>query len=151
LFPPAAIATFNYPTFGIGTGMMQAARAALGVRTVWEAELEAERHLIELGPIGFLLIWTTKMGLTVALLRSYSILKKGGRRGASAAAVSFAIVTLVGSPTFDHIWQALYFMGCGFVLAEVASVVRASNAAKLLAADRPSGRTGGKLGAAVAH
>ena len=26
---------------------------------------------------------------------------------------------MFGNLTFDHNWQALYFMGCGFILAEV--------------------------------
>jgi hypothetical protein len=60
----------------------------------------------------------------VALLRSYSILKRAGRRGSSGAALSYAAMTMVGNLTFDHNWQALYFMGCGFVLAEVVDVLR---------------------------
>ena len=73
----------------------------------------------------------------MALLRARAILRRAGRRGASAAALSYAILTLVGSLTYDHIWQALYFMGCGFVLAEVVLVERAR------------GRTPNALGAPV--
>jgi hypothetical protein len=31
---------------------------------------------------------------------------------------------MLGNLTFDHIWQALYFLGCGFILSEVVSVMR---------------------------
>jgi hypothetical protein len=90
-----------------------------------EVEAEAGRYLAELGPVGFLLIWTTKLGLLVALVRAHRILKRAGRRGAAAAALSYAFLTLFGSLAFDHIWQALYFLGCGSILAEVISVLRA--------------------------
>jgi len=36
---------------------------------------------------------------------------------------------MIGSPAFDHIWQALYFLGCGMILAEVVSVLRERAAA----------------------
>src|SRR4029077_5691511 len=66
IFPPLALGTFEYPPFGIGTGMMQNAKFSMGVVTKWDAELEAERYLIELGPVGYILIWSTKVGLMVA-------------------------------------------------------------------------------------
>jgi hypothetical protein len=81
--------------------------------------------LIELGPVGYLLVWTAKLGLIIALIRAYALLKRAGRRGAAGAALSYAALTMVGSQTFDHVWQALYFLGCGFILAEVISVQRA--------------------------
>ena len=28
---------------------------------------------------------------------------------------------MIGSLTFDHNWQALFFLGCGFILAEILS------------------------------
>jgi len=124
--PPIAMATFDYPAFGIGTGMSQNVRLSMKIPTQWEAEVEAHRFLVELGPVGYILVWGTKVGLVVALLRAYRILKRAGRRGASSAAMSYAALTLLGSPTFDHVWQALYFMGCGFILAEVVSVTRAA-------------------------
>jgi hypothetical protein len=137
LVPPLAIATYDYPPFGIGTGMMQNARISMRIDSGWEAEIEAERYLVELGPFGFIVIWVTKLGLFVALLRAYGILKRAGRRGASSAAISYALVTLTGTLTFDHVWQALYFMGCGFILAEVVSVLRADVRAPGLAPPAP--------------
>jgi len=131
LLPPLAMVTFDYPPFGIGTGMMQNARIAMRIDTEWEAEVESQRYLIELGPGGYMVIWSLKLGLAMALLRAYLILKRAGRRGASAAAMSYVVLTVVGSPTFDHIWQALYFLGCGFILAEVTAVVREQRAATL--------------------
>jgi hypothetical protein len=124
VLPPLAIGMVDHPAFGIGTGMLQNARGALGVRATYEVEQEFERYLVELGTFGYLLVWTVKFGLSIALFRAYSFLKRAGRRGASTAALSYAILTMVGNLTFDHVWQALYFIGCGFILAEIVAVLR---------------------------
>jgi len=137
LLPPLAMAKFKYPAIGIGTGMMQNARVMLHIPAPIDVEAEVGRYLVELGPVGFLLIWTTKLGLVVALLRAHRILKRAGRRGAAAAALSYAFLTMFGSLAFDHIWQALYFLGCGTILAEVVSVVRERAAASAAAPPVP--------------
>jgi len=124
LLPPVAIARFDYPALGVGTGMQQNGRAAFHITTEWDTEPEVGRYLVELGPFGFVLMWTAKLGLMVALMRSYKILKRAGRRGSSAAALAYAALTMVGALTFDHCWQALYFIGCGFILSEVVAVNR---------------------------
>jgi hypothetical protein len=124
VLPPVAMATFDYPFLGLGTGMQQNGKASFHVVTSYDAESELGRYLVELGPIGFLLFWTAKLGLLVGLLRAYSILKGAGRRGSAGAALAYAALTMVGSLTFDHNWQALYFVGCGFILAEVVGVLR---------------------------
>ena len=138
VLPPVALLTLDYPFMGIGTGMEQNARASLGVHTQWDAEMEVHRYLIELGPIGFLLVWTVKFGLAVGCWRAYKILKRAGRRAASAAALSFAALGFLGNITFDHVWQALYFMGTGFILAEVMSVMESTSAAKSADAQLPA-------------
>jgi hypothetical protein len=121
ILPPVALAVNDYPAIGIGTGMEQNARVSFGVASPWDVESENGRYLMELGPIGYLLVWLAKAGLMVALLRAYGILKRAGRRGTAPAALSFAALTMVGSLTYDHNWQALFFLGCGFILAEVIS------------------------------
>jgi hypothetical protein len=136
--PPLAIAQVDGPPFlGVGTGMQQNARASMHVEAEWNEEIETRRYIVELGPIGFLAIWFTKVGLMVALFRAARILKRVGRRGAAAAATSYAVMTLFGSLTYDHVWQALYFLGCGFILAEVVSVSRAIAAGETTVAARP--------------
>jgi hypothetical protein len=122
VLPPVALLDMDYPMMGIGTGMQQNARFSMNVDTEWNVESEYNRYLVELGPIGYLLIWCARFGLMVALLRGYSILKRAGRRGSAGAALAYAAVTMFGNLVFDHNWQALFFMGCGFVLAEVVSV-----------------------------
>ena len=82
------------------------------------------------------MVWTAKLGLIVALIRAYLILKRAGRRGAAAGAISYAVLTLNGNLTFDHIFQALYFIGCGFILAEVVAAVRMGAAAGAVPIDR---------------
>ena len=94
---------------------------------------------MELGPVGFLLVWIAKMGLMVALLRGYGILKRAGRRGSAAAALAFAGLSMFGSLTFDHNWQALFFLGCGFILAEIVAV-RQNTAVALEGAEAASKR-----------
>jgi hypothetical protein len=64
----------------------------------------------------------------VAFLRSYRILKRAGRRAAAGAALSYAAVTFFGSITFDHIWQALFFVGAGFILAETKTALESLRA-----------------------
>jgi hypothetical protein len=132
ILPPIALAMNDYPAAGIGTGMQQNAHFSMHIVPQWEMEMEPARYLVELGPIGYLMVWTAKLGLIVALLRAYGILKRAGRRGAAAAAVSYAVLTMNGNLTFDHIWQALYFIGCGFILAEVVSVRREAAASSRL-------------------
>jgi hypothetical protein len=130
VLPPVALATFDYPLAGLGTGMQQNSRMALNVESArYEAELVAGRYLIELGPIGYLLVWIADFGLVVALVRASSILKRGGRRAAAGAALAYATLALLTNSPFDHISQALFFLGCGFILSEVQEVLSAASAA----------------------
>jgi hypothetical protein len=124
ILPPVALGYYDYPFLGIGTGMQQNARFSLHVDAQYDVEGEVGRYLVELGPVGYLLVWTAKLGLIVALFRCYVILKRAGRRGSAGAALVYAAVAMLGNLTFDHVWQALYFLGCGFILAEVVSVRR---------------------------
>jgi hypothetical protein len=118
--PPVAIATVEYPFFGLGTGMQQNFRNLFHVYDgKYAAELEISRHLIELGVPGYLLIWITKFGIMIALWKASKILTKAGRRAAAGAALSYALLTFYGHLTFDHIYAALYFVGLGFILQEV--------------------------------
>ncbi len=130
LLPPVALAVFDYPALGIGTGMQHNSKATLKIITRWDTESEIGRYLVELGPIGFILVWIARLGLMVGLLRAYRLLKRAGRRGSAGAALSYAAVTMIGNLTFDHNWQALYFLGCGFILSEVVTVRRQAEAAR---------------------
>ncbi len=122
--PPLAMTRVDAPFIGIGTGTQQNAHISLRVALDWNEESEAARYLIELGPIGLLAVWLVKLGLMIALFKAAKILKKTGRRGAAAAAMSYGVLTFNGNLVFDHVWQALYFVGCGFILAEVVSATR---------------------------
>lgn len=140
-FPPVALIALDYPMMGIGTGMQQNARVAMKVEAEWASEIEVHRYLVELGPIGFLMVWGTKFGLVVALMRSYRIFMRAKRRAAASAALSYAAVTFFGNITFDHIWQALYFIGCGFILAETVKELEKAKALaqqRAAAAERPA-------------
>jgi hypothetical protein len=125
VLPPLAIGMLDHPPLGVGTGMQQNARVRMGIADSYVQEVESGRYLVELGTFGYLVVWTAKLGLMVALVRAYKLLRRAGRRGAATASLSYAVLTMAGSLTFDHVWQALYFVGCGFILAEVLSVLRA--------------------------
>lgn len=124
--PPMAIARVDTDFLGVGTGTQQNAHTYLHVAVDWNEESETGRYLVELGPIGFLAVWLSKLGLMVALFRAAKLLKNAGRRGAAAAAMSYGVLTFNGNLTFDHVWQALYFVGCGFILAAVVSATRSA-------------------------
>ncbi len=123
--PPLAMLQADYPVAGIGTGMQQNVRFSMQAVTKYNEELEPFRELVELGPVGYLALWTAKLGLMIALLRAHRVLKRAGRRGAAAAALSYGALTLGGNLSYDHVYQALFFIGCGFILGEVVSVLRA--------------------------
>jgi hypothetical protein len=111
--------------------MQQNARIPMGIPCEYYSEGENGRYLIELGLPGYLLIWTAgKLGLCVALLRAYTYLKKAKRRAAAGAALAYSLLTLLGNLTFDHVWQALFFTGCGFILSEVLEARRQLEAAR---------------------
>lgn len=125
--PVFALAELEYPLLGVGTGMQQNAREALGVRVPWISEGEPGRHLVELGVIGYLLVWTARLGLLVALARAYRLLRRRGRNAAAGLALALAGLSFIGNFTFDHIWQALFFVAAGFVLRETTSVLVSPN------------------------
>jgi hypothetical protein len=123
ILPPVAMASFDYPTMGIGSGMQQNVRSTLGVPpSAYVEEIPAGRCLVELGPIGFLLVWVADLGIMIALIRAGLILKRAGRRAAAGCALSYAFLTFFSNNPFDHISQALFFVGCGFILSEVVDV-----------------------------
>lgn len=130
--PPFAMAEYNYPVLGIGTGMQQNAKEAIGVRSEWNEEGEPGRLLIELGPVGYLLVWLARMGLVMALVRAYLLLRINGAGAMAGIALLLAALSFTGSLVFDHVWQALYFIACGVVLQAVTAV-KAANQVRSLA------------------
>jgi hypothetical protein len=139
ILPPVALGRLSYPAMGIGTGMMQNYRDQFGVYDeVYSAEGEVGRYLVELGPVGYLLVWIAKFGLVVVLWKSSRVLKRAGRNAAAGSAIAYCFLGIYGSLTFDHIYAALYFVGYGFILQEVVQ-------ASLLLAARSSSSGGGLL------
>jgi hypothetical protein len=135
ILPNVAMQTYVYPWMGIGTGMQQNVRSQLGVSASgYDAEHEAGKQLIELGVPGYLLVWAARFGIAVALFKASRILKRAGRGAASGAAMGFAALTFFGSLTFDHIWQALFFIALGYILLETNAAYRSLTAPKVPAA-----------------
>jgi len=106
----------EFPMFGMGTGMMQNAAQMAGVQRRYMTEYEPGRYLLELGAPGYLLISAVRIGLAIALLRAGRDLKRWGRRAEAGGAYAFAGFAMVGNLVFDHVWQALFFVGAGLIL-----------------------------------
>jgi hypothetical protein len=123
VLPHIAIASTKHPILGIGTGMQQNARFALGIDSGWGSEGELGRLLIELGTLGFLLLWLARVGLVVALVRAATLARRAGNRTVAGLALAFAMLAFGGSLVFDHVYQAMYFVGLGFILREVIALV----------------------------
>jgi len=121
LLPPVALSVHEYPLFGDGTGMQQNARLAFGIASRWDTESESSRLLAELGPLGYLLVWGTKLGLAIALLRAARTLKRTGNGPLAGGATALALFAFMGNLVFDHIWQSLLFVGVGLVLREAVA------------------------------
>lgn len=117
VIPPVAIARIDFPTFGEGTGTQQNARIQIvGASTAWDQEEEPGRYLFELGLVGYLCVWAARFGLLIACIRMARQLRRWGCKGESAAAAACAVMTIFGRLTFDHVWQACYFIALGVVL-----------------------------------
>lgn len=117
--PPFAMAFTDYPLLGLGTGTLQNAAVMYGATQEWVVEHEHGRVLVEQGIPGYLLISLLRIGLVVGLFRAGRILKRAGMRTEAGAAWALAAFTLPGNLFFDHVFQALYFIGVGIVLEGV--------------------------------
>jgi hypothetical protein len=136
ILPPVAMARSEYPVLGIGTGMQQNARISLGVTSEWNTEGETGRILIELGAPGYLLVWLARLGLSVALLRGYLLLRSAGRKPAAGICLALAVLTQLGALTIDHVWQALYFLALGLILPMISAARAESRELAVPAAQR---------------
>jgi hypothetical protein len=119
-FPPVALLSFDYPFFGIGTGMQLNARWAFGIPMVdWDGELEPHRMLIEFGAVGYLIVWMSRLGLIVALARAHLVLAARKMDGMSGLALAMIPLAAMGQIATDHLFQALFFLNVSFVLASI--------------------------------
>jgi hypothetical protein len=121
LFPPYAVTALDYPVLGIGTGMQQNARFTLGLtQDRWNAEGEVGRFLIELGAPGYLAFWVARVGLALLLWRAGQMAKRLKQPAIAGAAFGYVPLTFMGNIVFDHIYQALYFVGVGLILQSIS-------------------------------
>jgi hypothetical protein len=123
--PPVALIQLGYPLLGVGTGTQQNASGAMGVvNRQYYSEGEAGKTLIELGPLGYLLVWATHLGLTVVLLQATRFLRRSGRGAEAGVALALAFMAQTGRLVFDHVYQALYFFCLGLILHIVVETRR---------------------------
>jgi hypothetical protein len=117
ILPPVAIAEQDYPPMGLGTGMQLNARTAFGVAgKANESEIEPARYLVELGVVGYVLVYLARLGLVVALFRAARRFRRGGEGGFAGLSIALAWLTMIGRLTFDHVWASLDFIAIGIVL-----------------------------------
>jgi hypothetical protein len=71
------------------------------------------------------------------LFRCHRILKRGNKRAAAGAALSYMMLVITGNLVFDHVWQSLFFIGSGFILSETVAVLRQEKAMKAAPVEVP--------------
>jgi hypothetical protein len=122
--------TPDSPPLGAGVGVLQNASAALGIQSGWEVEAEPQRVLIELGLPGYALVWLSRLVLGVALIRAARRLSRAGAGAVAGVAWAYAGFVMVLPLATDHIAQALFFAGVGWVLARYVQTVDLDNTAR---------------------
>ena len=119
--PVYTIVNTRYPFLGTGVGMLQNAAAALQIDTGWEEELEPRRVIIELGLPGYLLVWTCRFLLAVALVKAARRLRHAGQGPWAGVACVYAAYVMILPLSTDHVSQSLLFVGIGVVLARLSA------------------------------
>lgn len=115
-FPPVALARVTFPLLGVGTGTQQNVRSYFGVDTGYHGESETSRLLVELGAVGYLLVWLLKFGLAHALVRTGRALGRAGNGTLVGLCIAYAGFAVLGNFVFDHVWQALLMICAGLLL-----------------------------------
>ena len=125
LLPPYAIVVHRYPALGEGTGMMQNARFSFATAyPKYYHEGEPGKMLVEQGVLGYLLVWGSRFGLCLALVRMCLYLRKRKKHGAAGAALALSALAFLGNTIFDHVWQALLFFSIGLVVQQCAMALQ---------------------------
>ena len=119
--PFYTIMNTRYPLLGIGVGMLQNAGPALQIDTGWEEELEPRRVIIELGLPGYLLVWTCRFLLAVALVKAARRLRRAGQGPWAGVAWVYAAYVMILPLSTDHVSQSLLFVGIGVVLFRLSA------------------------------
>lgn len=119
--PPYALLENSYPLWGLGTGAQHNLRFALGMRFEWISEGEMGRYLIELGAVGYVLMWCVRAGLAYAIYRAGRGLHARKRGSLAGLCYALAGLSLVGNLVFDHVWQAVLFSLLGILLQVIVT------------------------------
>jgi hypothetical protein len=99
--------------YGIGATHQAAAAVATGVVPYsWlrglAAEVESARVMIELGPVGFLLVYFSRIYLIIFAFRQVLVMRTGFHRALATACLLFFLAQLPGNIIFD-LTSDLYF------------------------------------------
>jgi hypothetical protein len=118
--------------YGIGTTHQTAAAVTQGIAPYsWLngliTEVESGRVMLELGPVGFLLIYWTRVYLIFFALRQVLKLRTGFHRAIATSAFLFFLAELPGGVVFD-VTTDIYFWFFGGLLLTVMKLDRAIGA-----------------------
>jgi hypothetical protein len=107
--------------YGIGsTHQMARAAAPSIIPYSWlrglNTELETGRIMLELGPLGFLLLYLIRLGLVLVAYRLAWSLRTRFHRALAVGAFLYFLVQLVGSPVFDVTTGVYYWFFAGLML-----------------------------------
>jgi hypothetical protein len=106
-----------------------------------EVEAETGRIMVELGPIGFLLIYFVRIYMIVFALRSLLALRTAFHRAIATACLLFFLAQLLGSVVFDVTTDLFYWFFGGLLVTAIQldrqAALRAARAAAPSAAARP--------------
>lgn len=107
--------------FGIGATHQTAATLAPNVMPYsWLhgllVEVESGRVMLELGPVGFLLVYFTRLYLSVFAFRQILVLRTRFHRAIATAAFLFSLEALPGGVVFDVTSDLFYWFFAGLLL-----------------------------------
>jgi hypothetical protein len=106
-----------------------------------EVEAETGRIMVELGPIGFLLIYFVRIYMIVFALRSLLALRTVFHRAIATACLLFFLAQLLGSVVFDVTTDLFFWFFGGLLVTAIQldrqAALRAARAAGASAAARP--------------
>jgi hypothetical protein len=157
LAPYLVMADAGVAGFGIGATHQTAAALAPGVVPYsWLhgllIEVETGRIMLELGPIGFLLVYFVRLYLVYYALRQALALRTRFHRAVALAACLFFLAAIPGGVVFDVTSDVYYWFFAGLLLLAIRldreALARAARAATVTAA--AAGRPAPEAAAAAA-
>jgi hypothetical protein len=110
--------------YGIGTTHQAAVFLGGGGTEVPPAEGEWERIILEVGPVGFVLVILTRLFVIARTWQAWRGTPEGDSRALLAAALMFVLLSFPGNIVFNHTAAIFYWFMAGVALVPGGSPVR---------------------------